>query len=443
MESYQRLYPEDVVAVSEPVVDSEDVAAMVWQMASAGRREMLCLERIEGVPHRVITNVFACRNRVARMFGAEPARLHQAFSERASNLLPMEEVEEAPVMDRLVRGDRIDLWKFPMLTHFATDRAPYITSGIIIAEDADGVGNLSYHRAMVHSTDSFATSLHSRGDLWRLMKAAQRRKEPLRAVMVLGGHPLFMLAASARVPMGVDERLVAGGLLGRPLEVAPSPLYGIRVPATTDFLFEGLIEPDVSVEEGPFGEFTGYSSDRSTNTLFRVEAMASRHDPILVDIVGGNSDEHLNLARIPRESEMADKLKARFPEVVALHYPNSGSHFHCYVKVGPHRDGQARQIMLGLLGWDPYLKTVVAVDEDVDITDDSEVLWALATHFQPARDLFMIDGLPGSPLDPSSSLAGTTSRLALDATRSADFSATRIRFSSESVERAARLLADR
>ena len=203
-----------------------------------------------------------------------------------------------------------------------------------------------------------------------------------------------------------------------------------------------MIETGAEVDEGPFGEFTGYSSDRSTNSLFRVEVIASRRDPILLDIVGGNSAEHLNLARIPRESEMAGKLKARFPEVVALHYPNSGSHFHCYVKVRPQRVGQARQVMLALLGWDPYLKTVIAVDEDVDITDDSEVLWALATHFQPAEDMFVVDGLPGSPLDPSSSVKGTTSRLALDATRGPNFAGTRISFSEESMRRAARLLAD-
>jgi 4-hydroxy-3-polyprenylbenzoate decarboxylase len=114
---------------------------------------------------------------------------------------------------------------------------------------------------------------------------------------------------------------------------------------------------------------------------------------------------------------MVEKLKERFPGVTAVHYPNSGTHFHAYVALKQSRPGEARQVMLGLLGWDPYLKTVFAVDEDVDITRDEEVLWAMATHFQPHQDLFMVDGLPGSPLDPSSSADGTTSRLGIDATR--------------------------
>ena len=440
---YARSFPEDVLDIAEPVPDSQDVTSVVWELAAAGRHQMLRFRSIAGVPHEVVTNLFACRRRIARMLGADPQHLHDAYQARAKRLMEPVDVGDGPVLERVTDGDAIDLRTFPLLTHFATDRAPYITSGIIVAEEADGTGNLSYHRAMVHSPTEFATSLHSRGDLWRMLKAAAERGEPLRVAMVLGGHPLFMLAASARVPMIVDERQVAGGLFGAPLEVVQSPRYGIRVPATADFLFEGVIDPDARVEEGPFGEFTGYSSDRSTNSLFRVEAMTSRRDPLLLDVVGGNSNEHLNLSRIPRESEMAEKLKGRFPDVTAVHYPNSGSHFHCYVKLRQRRVGQARQVMLGLLGWDPYLKTVIAVDDDIDVTNDSEVLWALATHFQPADDLFVVGGLPGSPLDPSSSIEGTTSRLALDATRGPGFSGVRIGFSEESLERAGRLISER
>ena len=134
---------------------------------------------------------------------------------------------------------------------------------------------------------------------------------------------------------------------------------------------------------------------------------------------------------------MNAKLRARFPSVTGLHYPNSGTHFHCYVSVDQRRPGEARQIMMALLGWDPYLKTVIAVDPDVDLAADSEVLWALATRFQPNDDLFVVDGLPGSPLDPSSSPDGLTSRLALDATRAPGFDGTRIVISDTSRDRVA------
>ena len=408
---YEAEFGEDVLVVTDEVSAVEDVTSVVWSLAGS-------------------------RRRIARILGTDEASLHDVYQQRASELMEPEVMSDGPATGSVNEGDDVDLSAFPMLTHFATDRAPYITSGIIVAEDPDGVGNLSYHRAMVHSPNELATSLHSRGDLWRLLKAAGERGEALPVAMVLGGHPLFMIAASARVPMSVDERHVAGGLFGRPLEVVRTPRYGLGVPATADFVLEGVIDATEQVEEGPFGEFTGYSSDRSTNNLLRVETVMQRDDALLLDVVGGNSAEHLNLGRIPRESEMADKLKARFPGVVAIHYPNSGTHFHCYVQVHQRRAGEARQIMLGLLGWDPYLKTVIAVDGDVDISDDGAVLWALANHFQPAEDLFVVDGLPGSPLDPSSSLAGTTSRMALDATRGPDFNSVRIDMSERSLERA-------
>jgi 4-hydroxy-3-polyprenylbenzoate decarboxylase len=158
-------------------------------------------------------------------------------------------------------------------------------------------------------------------------------------------------------------------------------------------------------------------------------------------VVGGNSAEHLNLGRIPRESEMVEKLRERFPSVTAVHYPSSGTHFHAYVALKQMRQGEARQVMLGLLGWDPYLKTVVAVDEDVDITRDEEVLWAIATHLQPHQDVVIVDGLPGSALDPSASGVGTTSRMGLDATRGPKFDGIRAEISPDAIARAQKILA--
>ena len=163
-----------------------------------------------------------------------------------------------------------------------------------------------------------------------------------------------------------------------------------------------MIDPSQHAEEGPFGEFTGYSSDRSTHSRLEVQAVLRRQDGLWVDVVGGNSDEHLDLARVPQQGEMIERLTERFPCVGRRALPRSGTHFHCYLSVRQRRAGEARQAMLGLLGWDPYLKTVIAVDDDVDVTDDSEVLWALATRFQPAEDIMIVERLPGSALDPSS-----------------------------------------
>lgn len=434
----------EVLTVRERIA-GEDVAALVLELAARGRTDILVCPDVEGLDGTVlVTNVFASRSRVARLLGTGPAGLHTAYQAAAARRTEPRVLPHGPVLDHRTEGADIDLAALPLIRHFASDRGPYLTSGIIAAEAPAGVpgraGNLSYHRAMVDGRDTLATSLHSRGHLWQLLRLAAERGERLPVAMVIGGHPLFMLAASARVGPSTDERDIAGGLFGAPLDVVRTPRYGIRVPASAECVLEGFIDPELHAEEGPFGEFSGYSSDRSTHNVLTVETVLRRNDAVLLDVVGGNSAEHLNLARIPRESEMAEKLTARFPEVTALHYPTSGTHFHAYVAARPGRPGQARQIMLGLLGWDPYLKTVVAVDDDVDVTRDEQVLWAMAAHTQPHRDVFVVDGLPGSPLDPSSTVDGTTSRMAVDATRGPGFDGTRITVSASSTRTARRLL---
>jgi 2,5-furandicarboxylate decarboxylase 1 len=443
LSKYRAEHPDDVLVIDEQISADQDVTAVVWQLASQGRDEMVVCSCVRGIDTPLVTNVFASRRRVARLLGTDPTGLHDAYQARAVGLLPPRVVPDGPILDETLTGEAIELRScVPMITHFGSDRAPYITSGIVMAEHPrTGAGNLSYHRAMVHSPSELATSLHSRGHLWRMLQATGGK--PLPAAMIIGGHPLFMLAASARVSEGTDERHIAGGLFGEPLDVVLTPRHRLGVPATADLVLEGVLDPERLVEEGPFGEFTGYSSNRTTNTLFTIETILRRRDRVLLDVVGGNSAEHLNLSRIPRESEMAARLRERFPSVTALHYPNSGTHFHAYVALRETRPGEGRQVMLALLGWDPYVKTVVAVDDDVDLSQDSEVLWAMATHVQPAVDLFTIDGLPGSALDPSATASGTTSRLAIDATRGPGFDGRRIQISAAARARAAQLIGRR
>lgn len=442
LEAYASANPDDVITIPARVSPVEDVTAVVWELAARNEHQLLRFTEVDELGVDVVTNMFASRARIARFLGSDIETLHTAYQDLTRRGVAPRVVDSGPALDGVIGAGEVDLRTLPLLTHFRGDRAPYITSGIVVVEDeASGVGNMSYHRAMLDSPTTLATSLHSRGHLWRRMMDAAERQEKLPVAMVLGGHPLFMLAAAARVPAGLDERNIAGGLLGAPLEVVETPNYGIRVPASSDYVLEGVIDPLRDVDEGPFGEFTGYSSDRSTRTSVKVEVVMQRGDPILVDVVGGNSAEHLNLSRLPRESEMSEKLRERFPAVTAVHYPNSGTHFHCYVALQQRRPGEARQVMLGLLGWDPYLKTVIAVDDDVDITDDGQVMWALATRFQPAEDLILVDGLPGSALDPSSSPDGTTSRMGIDATRGPRFDSTRIELSQASLLRARRIVA--
>lgn len=438
--AYRAAFPDDVLTVREPVTANQEPTALVWTLAAQDRHPVLVFDDVAGLGTTLVTNLFASRERVGRMLGVAPAGIHAEYQARSRRLMAPRVLESGAVTG--IVQEQVDLATLPAIRHFATDRGPYITNAILIAEDREaGFGNASYHRSMLHSPTEIATSLHSRGHLWRMYQRAVELGRPLPVAMVIGAHPLFMLAGAARLPYGVDERHVASGLFGAPLEVVRTPRYGIAVPAHAEIVLEGVLDPSARVDEGPFGEFTGYSSDRSTNNLLRVETVMRRTDAWLVDVVGGNSAEHLNLGRIPRESEMVEKLMERFPSVTAVHYPSSGTHFHAYVALRQSRPGEARQVMLGLLGWDPYLKTVVAVDADVDITCDEQVLWAIATHLQPHLDVVVVDGLPGSALDPSASGVGTTSRMGLDATRGPNFDGIRARIDDDAMARAAALLA--
>jgi 2,5-furandicarboxylate decarboxylase 1 len=439
--AYREQYPHDVLTLTQQLSADQDVTAIVAALAARGQHPMLVCEHVEGIATPLATNFFASRERIARLFDVDARGLFDAYQQRANAPIAPLYVARGPVLDEVVEADAVDLAHVPMIRHFATDRGAYITNAVIVAEDpVTGIANMSYHRSMLHARNALATSLHSRGHLWRMLQTAKARGDTLKVAMVIGAHPLFMLAAASRVPFGTDERAIAGGLFGAPLELVRTPRYGIGVPAAAEFVLEGTIDPDARADEGPFGEFTGYSSDRSTNNVMRVDTMMRRRDAWLVDVVGGPYAEHLTLARLPREAEMSEKLKARFPAVTALHYPNSGTHFHCYVALNQTRDGEARQIMLALLGWDPYLKHVVAVDGDIDITDDSQVLWAIAAHAQPHDDVFIVGGLPGSPLDPSSSVEGTTSRMGIDATRGSQFDGIRARIGEDAMQRAAAIL---
>jgi 4-hydroxy-3-polyprenylbenzoate decarboxylase len=442
-DAYRRRHPDDVLT-AEGLGADQDVTAVCVALEREGRRPVVWCPEVEGLDGPVLTNVFASRERIARVVGAaDEASIHAVVRRGIADRLRPSIVADGPALADVTEGDGVDLARIPMLRHFAEDAAPYLTSAVVVAEDPDtGVGNLSYHRCMVRGRTGLATSLHSRGDLFRALRAAEARGEVLPVAVVIGGHPLWLLAASARVAADVDERDVAGGLFGAPLECVRTPRHGLAVPASAEWVLEGVIDPGARVDEGPFGEYSGYASARSTNNLVEVQAICRRADPILLDVVSGHAPDHLNLGRIPREADLVGKLQDRFPDVVAVHYPPAGTHFHCVVAVRRGAAaGLARQVLLAVLGLDPYVKLAVAVDDDVDVRRDEEVTWALATRFQADRDAVIVANLPGSMLDPSSAM-GITARLALDATMAPGFDAVRISLSERAMDAARRVLAE-
>lgn len=406
----------DVLRIAEPVDLDFNPSALVLELEKAGRAPVVILEQPIGFAGPVVTNVFGCRDRIAAMVGAAPGGFNEAWTRAQGRLTPALVVDSGPVHDVVLEGDAVDAGALPISRHFEKDAGRYIGSGILVCKDPDtGVRNLSYQRLQLKGPRRFGASLHSRGHIWEHLQRAKQLGRNLEVAVVIGVHPVINLAAAAKVAKDVDEFEVAGALLGRPVLLTKCKTIDVEVPAEAEYVIEGEILVDLQEDEGPYGEYTGYSTDRSTRNVFVVKAITSRAKPIFHDIIPGYAAEHLLLGRSAREAHVYLRLKEMVPGLNALNYPKSGTHFHAYMSMKQTAQGQARQALMLLLGLDPYLKLVVAVDDDVNVFDESEVLWALATRFQANKDMFMVPDAFCNRLDPSSH-EGVSTKMALDAT---------------------------
>ena len=407
---------DEILRIDEPLALDFLPTALVLELEKQRRTPVVLINRPVGFDMPVVTNLFASRDRIARMVGAPPGGFNDAWTRALATLVPPVVVGNGPVHEVIVEGEALDVGQLPISRHFEKDAGRYIGSGILVCKDPDtGVRNLSYQRLQLKGPGRFGVSLHSRGHIWEHLQRCQARGRNLEVAIVIGAHPAINLAAGAKVAMEVDELDVAGALLGRPVELVACRTIDVEVPAAAEIVLEGEVLADVLEDEGPYGEYTGYSTDRSTRNVFVVKALTRRRQPIFHDIIPGYSAEHLLLGRSAKEAHVHMRLKEMVPNLVALNFPKTGTHFHAYMSMRKTAEGQPQHAMMLLLGLDPYLKLVVTVDADVNVFDEEEVLWALATRFQADTDMFMVPHAFCNRLDPSSR-DGMSAKLALDAT---------------------------
>jgi 2,5-furandicarboxylate decarboxylase 1 len=414
---YERQHPADVWRIGEPVPREYLITAVTLEAERQTRPPVLIFEGVEGSSMPVVTGLFSSRERIAEAVGTTAQQLHQHWDEVSSHLIPPERVAAGVVQEVVHQGEDVDLASLPLLKHFAEDAGFYLTSGVTVARDPDtGVGNLSFARMQCKGPRKFGLSMHSYGHLWNYFKRSEARGQGLPVAVVVGAHPAFLIGAASKVALGLDEYDIVGALLGHPLAVVRGTTVDVPVPADAEIVIEGIIEAGVREPEGPFGEYTGYSTDRSTQNVMTVTAITHRRNPYFLDVCPGHSYDHLYLGRVQKEAEVLRKLRQVLPNVKAIHYPVNGTHYHCYVSIDKQRPGDARHAATLLLGLDAYVKLVVVVDDDIDVTDEDRVMWALATRMQPHEDIFVIEGLNCNVLDPSTQ-RGVSSKLAIDATR--------------------------
>lgn len=430
----------DIIRIQEPVDIDHVPTALVMSLESRPNPPVVWIEQPHPFKTPVVCNLFASRERIAKAIGVSPGEFNATWIAAVNNPLKPRVIDNGPAHEIVHLDAAVDAACLPISRHFEGDAGRYIGSGILVCKDPDtGVGNLSYQRLQLKESNRFGASLHSRGHIWEHLNRCRELGRNLEVAVVIGVHPAVNLAASAKVAKEVDEYDIACGLLGEPLDLVRCKTIDLCVPAHAEIVLEGELLADTNEPEGPYGEYTGYSTSRSTNDVFVVKAITHRQAPIFHDIIPGYSAEHLLLSRSPREAYIYMRMKEILPNLKAINYPKSGTHFHAYVSLKKTAEGQANHALTLLMGLDPYVKLAVAVDEDIDVFDEQDVLWALATRFQADTDLFVIPNGFCNRLDPSSR-NGTSAKLGLDATAPLDWDVVKTRVPVAATEAAQRIL---
>ena len=410
----KRTRPADFQIVSRPVDPSYEITALVAKLEKEGRRRpVLLFENVKGTTWPVLTNLHASRSRLAAAINAAPDQMLPTYLRAMERPLAPRVVATGPVKEVVKRGADVDLHALPQIVHHDRDAGPYVTAAISFAKDpVSGTWNCAYNRLMVQGRDRTSIHLTLGKHLWEFYKIAEARGEPLPVAFAIGVHPAIALGALAIGSIDEDERAIMGALLGEPLELVKCETSDVLVPAHAELILEGEILPVDRVAEGPFGEFTGYSLGERQREVVRYTAVTHRRDAMFQDITVAHLD-HMLLSTIPMEANLYRAVRATVPSVKAVRVPGP---FTCYVSIEQRLPGQAKNAIMAVFGADLYMKRVVVVDHDVDVFDDRQVNWALATRCQPDRDIAIITNARGSDLDPSTREDGYTAKWGVDAT---------------------------
>jgi 2,5-furandicarboxylate decarboxylase 1 len=220
-------------------------------------------------------------------------------------------------------------------------------------------------------------------------------------------------------PPDVRKFEIIGALFGVPYRVTPCGTNGIEVPSGAEIIIEGEILAQAREPEGPFGEFTGYASYRSTQHVFIAHRVRMRRDAMFQSITSGMSKDHILVSCITREGEILNALLRNLPNVRAVHVPHTScGAFAAYISMKKVAEGEPQTAIMATLGTEFYTKHVIVVDDDVDIFDTNDVMWAVATRVRPDEDIFFVPGVKGAILDPTSDPATfTVTKMGIDATR--------------------------
>lgn len=375
-------------------------------------------------PFRLLSNVFATRQRCALALGMNPGDeglpLSLEYARREESLIPAATIpaREAPVKEVVKREKDADLYEFPIVRHHAMDPAAYIDMTPVMKDPEEGFYNIAFLRNMVKGPRRLGIHMSPRHN-WQIYRKNSEKKRPTPVAIVVSHHPAFYLGALNVSPFGVDDYARIGAIMGEPLRLTASETWGedFMVPADAEVVIEGHVLPNVREVEGPFGEFTGYYGPQRLRPVIEVTAITYRRNAIFQHIFVGHRDNWV-LGGIPKEGSLFNLIRGIVPTVKAVHFPISGCcRFNCYISIDKKIDGETKQAALAALAGCDFVKHVVVVDADINVCNEEEVMWAMATRVQADQDVDIIKNVKGNTLDPSQTDDIMTAKMIIDATR--------------------------
>lgn len=319
--------------------------------------------------------------------------------------------------------DEIDLARLPIQTCWPGDAGPLITWGLTITRGPQRERqNMGIYRQQVIARNKVIMRwlAHRGGALdYRDWQAAHPDK-PFPVAVALGADPATTLAAVTPIPDTLSEHAFAGLLRGSKTELAKCLLSELSVPATAEIILEGHIYPDEVAEEGPFGDHTGYYNEVETFPVFTVERITTRNNPIYHSTYTGRPPDEPAILGVALNEVFVPILKRQFPEIVDFYLPPEGCSYRmAVVSMKKQYAGHAKRVMLGIwsfLRQFMYTKFIVVTDDDVDVRNWQDVIWAMTTRMDPARDTTIIENSPIDYLDFASPISGLGSKIGFDAT---------------------------
>ena len=364
--------------------------------------------------HEAVGNLWSTRDRVATAMNTTRDALIGHLMEAMSHPVDFEVQGTAGFLKN--QSTDVDLVDSPVPKLFPKDAGRYITAGVWVAE-WEGKRNLSFHRILILDAARGACRIVPR-HLNHMYQEALRAGEELKVAVCIGLDPWSLIGGGTSVEYGVDEMRIASALKHRTLGAGVSAVKiksGLTVPTDAEYVLEGRLTNERHAE-GPFVDAVRTYDRVRQEPVLVVDRVYHRDDPIFHIIVGG-LDEHFMFMGMPREPIIQQAVSRAVPRVKAVRLTEGGcAWLHGVVSIRKQHSGDGKNAIMAAFGAHTSMKQVIIVDEDIDIFDDRDVEWAIATRFQADRGLVVLHGVRGSSIDPSGN-DGVTAKLGIDATR--------------------------